>query len=77
MPNDIEHNKTEELLSLRREYADVLKDMKQALKIINADIGMKNCILVQIDDTTTIQGLQKSIYEAETLLSKYEWLNRY
>lgn len=60
-----------------REIGELRTDLAAALKIINADIGMKNSILAQCDTGSpgaqeTVAGMRRSIADGERLLTKYE-----
>ena len=60
-----------------RELSELKSDLKAALKIVNADIGMKNSILAQCDTGSpgaqeTVAGMRRSIADGERLLTKYE-----
>lgn len=52
---------------------EIAKDFYLALKIIQADIGLKNSILAQADmDEDSRNAMSRSIQHAEMLLTKYE-----
>jgi hypothetical protein len=54
---------------------ELKKDLRTALKIINADIGMKNSIIAQCDPNEPgMADMRRSIADAERLLTKYEGL---
>ncbi len=52
----------------------LLADLVAALKIIDADIGMKNSILSQAQPSEALDDLRKSIADGEALLTKYRKL---
>lgn len=61
----------------KRELGELRADLAAALKIVNADIGMKNSILAQCDTGSpgaqeTVAGMRRSIADGERLLTKYE-----
>lgn len=52
--------------------ADILRDFVKALRIIDADIGLKNSILSQAkEEGGNLDGLRRSICDGEALLTKY------
>ena len=52
---------------------DLETDLRTALKIINADIGMKNSILAQCDPGQPgLDDMRRSIQEGERLLTKHK-----
>lgn len=52
---------------------DLETDLRTALKIINADIGMKNSILAQCDHGQPgLDDMRRSIQDGERLLTKYQ-----
>ena len=52
--------------------ADILRDLVKALRIIDADIGLKNSILSQAkEEGGNLDGLRRSICDGEALLTKY------
>lgn len=54
---------------------EMSEDFCLALKIIRADIGLKNSILAQADmDEESRKAMSRSIQHAEMLLTKYEKL---
>lgn len=61
----------------KRELGELRADLAVALKIVNADIGMKNSILAQCDTDSpesreAVDGMRRSIADGERLLTKYE-----